>query len=91
MSQHENRHWTYASLARKLLRMTATQTLPTSQLTDLVSGVRSAVSAHADWADTAALVAEQLRRQLPTPDVLSAEQRAGSPDHAREPHAARRA
>jgi predicted metal-dependent enzyme (double-stranded beta helix superfamily) len=62
--------------------MTATQTLPTSQLTDLVSGVRTAMHAHADWSDTAELVAEQLRRHLPGTGVLTAEQRAGSPDHA---------
>lgn len=48
--------------------------------TDLIHGVRSAVSAHADWADTAQLVAEQLRAHLPGPDVLTAEQRLGSPD-----------
>ena len=35
---------------------------------------------HADWSDTAGLVAEQLRRHLPTPDVLTAEQRPGSPE-----------
>jgi predicted metal-dependent enzyme (double-stranded beta helix superfamily) len=82
MSQHENRHWTYESITRKLLDMSATQILPTSQLTDLVSAVRGAVDAHADWSDTAELVAEQLRRHLPTPDVLTAEQRAGAPEHA---------
>ena len=81
MSQHENPHWTYEPIARKLLLMTAMQTLPTSQLTELVSGVQSAVNAHADWSDTVELVAEQLRRHLPTPDLLTAEQRAGSPDH----------
>ncbi|WP_270037596.1 cysteine dioxygenase family protein [Solirubrobacter ginsenosidimutans] len=62
--------------------MTAMQTLPTSQLTDLVSGVRTAVNAHADWSETTELVAEQLRRHLPTPDVLTAEQRSGAPEHA---------
>src|SRR4051794_131714 len=62
--------------------MTATQILPAPRLTALASGVRTAVSAHADWSDTAELVAEQLRRHLPTPDVLTAEQRAGAPDHA---------
>jgi 3-mercaptopropionate dioxygenase len=82
MSQLKNRHWTYESVSRKLLPMTVTHTLPTAQLTDLVSGVRSAVDAHADWSDTVELVAEQLRRHLPTTDVLTAEQRAGSPDHA---------
>jgi 3-mercaptopropionate dioxygenase len=80
MSQHKNRHWTYESSGRKLLSMTATQTLPTAQLTDLVAGVRTAVDAHADWQATADLVTEQLRRHLPTTDVLTPEQRAGSPD-----------
>ena len=60
--------------------MTATQTRPVSQLSPLVAGVRAAVDTHAGWSETAQLVAEQLRRQLPTPDVLTAEQRLGSPD-----------
>ena len=60
--------------------MTATQTRPHSQLTQLVAGIRSAVDTHADWSHTAQLVADQLRRHLPTPDLLSAEQRLGSPD-----------
>jgi predicted metal-dependent enzyme (double-stranded beta helix superfamily) len=59
-----------------------TTTLPhlVDTLTDLVDGVRTTVSARAGWADTAQLVAEQLREQLPGPDVLTAEQRLGSPD-----------
>jgi 3-mercaptopropionate dioxygenase len=61
--------------------MTATLTAPNAQLSDLVAGVRSAVDVHADWSDTAQLVAEQLRRHLPTPEVLTPEQRLGSPDH----------
>jgi len=80
MSQHEDRHWTYESIGRKLLVMSATQSLPTSQLTDLVSAVRGAVDTRADWSDTAELVAEQLRRHLPGPDVLTPEQRLGSPE-----------
>jgi 3-mercaptopropionate dioxygenase len=58
-----------------------TTTLPHhgTKLTDLVGGVRTAVTAHAGWADTAQLVAEQLRAHLPSPDVLTAEQRLGSP------------
>jgi predicted metal-dependent enzyme (double-stranded beta helix superfamily) len=60
--------------------MTATRTSPANTLAELVAGVRSAVDAHADWSDTAQLVAEQLRRHLPAPDVLNAEQRRGSPD-----------
>jgi 3-mercaptopropionate dioxygenase len=60
--------------------MTATHTRPVGQLTELVAGVRTAVDADAGWSETAQLVAEQLRRHLPTPDVLTAEERLGSPD-----------
>ena len=60
--------------------MTTTQTRPVGQLTQLVAAVRTAVATHASWSETAQLVAEQLRRHLPTPDLLTAEQRAGSPD-----------
>ncbi|MEU4606253.1 cysteine dioxygenase family protein [Kribbella sp. NPDC023972] len=52
-------------------------------LTALVDGVRNAVHKHADWSDTARLVAEQLRRHLPGPDVLTAAQRDGSTDSYR--------
>jgi predicted metal-dependent enzyme (double-stranded beta helix superfamily) len=60
--------------------MTATQTLPSAQLAPLVAGVRDAVAAHADWAETAELVAEQLREHLPTTEVLTPEQREGWAD-----------
>jgi predicted metal-dependent enzyme (double-stranded beta helix superfamily) len=60
--------------------MTTTQTRPVTELTELVDGVRIAVAAHASWPATVQLVAEQLRRHLPTPDVLTAQQRLGSPD-----------
>ncbi|MEH1130453.1 cysteine dioxygenase family protein [Micromonospora sp. CPCC 206061] len=60
--------------------MTTTQIRPTTELATLVDGVRTAIAAHANWSDTAQLVAEQLRRHLPSPDVLTAEQRRGSPD-----------
>src|ERR1044072_6897992 len=60
--------------------MTATQIRPAGQLAPLVQGVRASVASHADWTETAQLVAEQLRRHLPTPEVLTAEQRLGSPD-----------
>jgi len=60
--------------------MTTSQLLPVSELTDLIDGVRTAVAAHADWSGTAQLVADQLRRHLPTPEVLTAEQRLGSPE-----------
>ena len=51
--------------------MTATQIRPASRLSPLVAGIRTAVDSHADWAGTAQLVADQLRRHLPTSDVLT--------------------
>jgi predicted metal-dependent enzyme (double-stranded beta helix superfamily) len=51
-----------------------------SPLTDLVTGVRAVVSRRANWSDTAELVGEQLREHLPGPEVLTADQRLGSPD-----------
>jgi 3-mercaptopropionate dioxygenase len=55
-------------------------TQPDTDLTGLLAGIRTAIAAHVDWAATAHLVAEHLRRSLPGPDVLTAEQRCGSPD-----------
>lgn len=63
--------------------MTTTPTRPVTGLTELVAGVRSAVGTHVSWSDTAQLVAERLREHLPTPDVLTAEQRLGSSDRYR--------
>jgi predicted metal-dependent enzyme (double-stranded beta helix superfamily) len=60
--------------------MTATQIRPAGRLSPLVAGIRTAVDAHVDWNETAQLVAAQLRLHLPTPDVLTPEQRLGSPD-----------
>ena len=60
--------------------MTTTQTRPVTELTELAAGVRSLVARHASWSETAQLVAEQLRRHLPGVEVLTAEQRLGSPD-----------
>ena len=60
--------------------MIATQTPPAAGLSPLVAGIRTAVERHVDWAETAQLVADQLHRHLPTQDVLTAEQRLGSPD-----------
>jgi 3-mercaptopropionate dioxygenase len=60
--------------------MTATQIPPAAQMSPLVAGIRSVVDGHADWAETARLVADQLRRRLPTPGVLTDAQRLGSPD-----------
>src|SRR3954471_8718990 len=58
--------------------MTAIETQP--QLSELAAAVRGVVEPDAHWAKTAELVAEQLRRHLPTPEVLTGEQRLGSPD-----------
>ena len=80
MSQHESWHWTYEPLARKLTGMTATQIRPTGRLSPLVAGIRTAVQQHADWDATAQLVADHLRRHLPSAEVLTPEQRLGSPD-----------
>jgi predicted metal-dependent enzyme (double-stranded beta helix superfamily) len=80
MRQLGNWHWTPAPALGKLDRMSATQIRPSARLSPLVAGIRDAVDAHADWHETAQLVAAQLRAHLPTVDVLTAEQRLGSPD-----------
>jgi 3-mercaptopropionate dioxygenase len=46
----------------------------------LVTAVRSATARHADWPQTAGLVADQLRLHLPGPEILTASEREGSPD-----------
>jgi hypothetical protein len=45
------------------------QTAPPAAASHSSPGSASAVERHADWAETAQLVADQLRRHLPTPDV----------------------
>jgi predicted metal-dependent enzyme (double-stranded beta helix superfamily) len=60
--------------------MSATLTRSARQLPQLVAGIRTAVDERVGWSETAELVAEQLRLHLPTPDVLTREQRLGSPD-----------
>jgi predicted metal-dependent enzyme (double-stranded beta helix superfamily) len=54
-----------------------------SQIDKLAAGVRKAVAKQASRAETAQLVAAQLRRNLPTPEILTPEQRAGSDDSYR--------
>jgi predicted metal-dependent enzyme (double-stranded beta helix superfamily) len=51
-------------------------------LGELVAGVRTAIDDRADWSTTAQLVADQLRAHLPGPEILTPEQRLGSPDNA---------
>jgi 3-mercaptopropionate dioxygenase len=81
MDQHESWHWTYGPETRKLHGMTATQIRPTAGLAPLVAGIRTAVERHADWSETALLVAGELRAHLPRPEaVLTEEERLGSPD-----------
>jgi 3-mercaptopropionate dioxygenase len=60
--------------------MTTTQARPATELSELLGGIRTVVAAHTSWSETAELVAEQLRQHLPGPEVLTAEQRRGSPD-----------
>jgi predicted metal-dependent enzyme (double-stranded beta helix superfamily) len=55
---------------------------PIHRLDRLVAGVRDAIDSRADWSHTARLVADELRAHLPGPEVLSPEQRLGTPDHA---------
>jgi 3-mercaptopropionate dioxygenase len=45
----------------------------------LLTGVRAATARRADWAQTARLVAGQLREHLPGPEILTAAQRLGDP------------
>lgn len=47
---------------------------------DLVAGIRVATQQHADWQRTSELVADQLRRHLPGPGILTGAELAGDPD-----------
>src|SRR2546423_489479 len=60
--------------------MTTTEAHPATELSELLDGVRTVVAARTSWSETAQLVADELRQHLPSPDVLTAEQRLGSPD-----------
>ena len=51
-----------------------------AELAALASVVRGAVSERADWGDTASLVASALERHLPSPSILTAQQRIGDPE-----------
>lgn len=62
--------------------MSITLIQPVDQVMGLAAGVRSALGEHGDWSRTAAAVADQLRVHLPRVDVLTPEQRLGSPDGA---------
>jgi predicted metal-dependent enzyme (double-stranded beta helix superfamily) len=45
----------------------------------LLAAIRDATACRADWQETAVLVASQLRRYLPGPEILTAAERDGSP------------
>jgi predicted metal-dependent enzyme (double-stranded beta helix superfamily) len=49
------------------------------QLGDLVGAVRAATRRRPGWPETVELVMDRLRLHLPSPDVLTAEQRYGDP------------
>jgi len=51
------------------------------EMTELVKKVRGAVANAGDWEQAARLVAKELKGHLPPPDVLTAQQRLGDPDH----------
>ena len=51
-----------------------------TRLDQLVVAVRDVVAQRLDWHQTSRLVAGELRRHLPSPDVLTEEQREGDPD-----------
>lgn len=84
MDEVGNWHWTDTPLRAKMAAMPTTTTLaaPAAGLEELAAGVRSAIAARGDWSHTAQLVADQLGAHLPTADVLTAEQRLGSPARA---------
>jgi predicted metal-dependent enzyme (double-stranded beta helix superfamily) len=46
----------------------------------LATAVRAAVGKQAGWRETARLVATELERHLPTPSILTPEQRTGDPE-----------
>jgi 3-mercaptopropionate dioxygenase len=82
MDDVENWHWTDEPTPAKMTSMSATATAAGTELEQLAAGVRTAIATRADWSQTAQLVADQLRAHLPGPDVLTPEQRRGTPDRA---------
>jgi predicted metal-dependent enzyme (double-stranded beta helix superfamily) len=50
------------------------------ELAALTTAIRVAVGERLNWRDTAQLVASALERNLPSPRILTAEQRAGDPE-----------
>ena len=80
MSQRESWHWTYEPVGAQAERHDRDPDPPRRPAEPTRRRYPHRRRRHADWAETAQLVADQLRRHLPTPDVLTAAQRLGSPD-----------
>ncbi len=60
--------------------MTVTAPVRSRCPADLISGIRAATQRHADWQRTAEMVAIELGRHLPQPQILTEQERAGDPD-----------
>jgi predicted metal-dependent enzyme (double-stranded beta helix superfamily) len=63
--------------------VTSKRPIRSTGLAELVTAVRSVVERHADWHQTARLVARELEQHLPRADVLTPEQRSGDPEEYR--------
>ncbi len=63
--------------------MTVTAPVRTRCPADLIEAIKAATAEHASWQGTAELVAAELRRHLPAPEVLTEEERAGDPGRYR--------
>lgn len=59
--------------------MTAASAVRTRCPGDLLAAIRGVTAHHADWQQTAALAAAQLRAHLPGPEILTSAERAGDP------------
>ena len=62
------------------MRALTTAAPPDSELDGLIGAIRSVVDRHADWQETACLVARELERNRPSYRVLAPELRRGEPD-----------
>ena len=88
MSQHESWHWTYESIGAHADGMTATQIRPTSRAEPTSSPASAPPStAHADWSETAQLVADAA---APAPAQPGRADRRAAPRLARRATAATR-
>src|SRR5918992_2419422 len=60
--------------------VTESRPISLTGLDELMTAVRAVVDERADWHQTARLVARELRRRLPSADVLTPAQRIGDPE-----------